>query len=758
MRTFVFSLCCAAALFAQDYKIVGPVEPKPYEATAIKDLTEYLGRRVKGILTIGGKSGVTFHVGDTELAKSKGLMSSELPDEKWIVKSFGDQILINGGGRHGALYATYHFLEDCCDVHWWSDFEDYVPPASPLALPTLDMSGRPYFRYRNIYRGSATANELTAFRNRLNANGAHVKSTAAVGGSVDYGSPAWTHTHAKYISEEEFFKDHPEYFALRDGKRMAGWPNGQLCLSHPDLPEIFARKMCEYIEKDRAQAAKDGVPYPIFYDVSENDNLNACRCPKCLEYVEKYSYSTQLIEFLNEIAKRVAPKYPDIFISSLAYNYTDTPPKKDIRTEKNVVIRLCDTTTNQAFSILHPENARFKAYVEQWKKHTDYLSIWDYAVAYHEISSTYPFAGEFYYGDLYKFYRDNNVQGIFWEHEYENRTDMFEYKFFLECKLMEDPDADIAKLQNIFMTRYYGAAAPFVLEHRRLIDRACHENKGKIACATEVPFTSFAFLTDSVMREIDAVMDKAEAAVTDDATLRLRVNRARLGVDLLAFRRHKRLNLYGFDAATENTAGVNLQKAAVRLDRDWRKWTERYPAAKSHLAKIDRELKDLDVKSDAPTLKVPAQFKDSRFVYFRPEECTFFGNTISLVDDAESSSGRGARFNGKSLHYYRLPFGMGCYDAKNRKAVVEFSMGTVGDSSGYNWYKMGRVTVTEECILYFNRSWTIQVPISYPETMGRTFDVWAELKFTGPMYHPEIKDGESFINLGLVVLEEVPKE
>ena len=78
-------LLFATMLSANGYTIVGPESPKPHEATAIKELTEYLAKRVKGELTVGGRADISFHVGDTELAKSKGLVSSALPDEKWIV-------------------------------------------------------------------------------------------------------------------------------------------------------------------------------------------------------------------------------------------------------------------------------------------------------------------------------------------------------------------------------------------------------------------------------------------------------------------------------------------------------------------------------------------------------------------------------------------------------------------------------------------------------------------------------------------------
>ena len=751
-KALAISMLLTAALFAQNYKIVGPSKPKPHEATAIKDLTEYLAKRVKGDLTIGGKKNITFFVGDTQLAEEQGLTSTKLPNEKWVVKLFGDKVLINGGGRHGALYATYHFLEDCCDIHWWSDNEEYVPAASPLNLPALDMNGKPYFFYRNIHRGGSGGDELTAIRNRLNANGAHVRSSAAVGGSIDYGRPAWTHTHSKYVPEAEFFKDHPEYYALRNGVRTPG-PRGQLCLANPDLPAIFAEKLCKYIEQDRADAAKNGVPYPIYYDVSMNDNRSPCTCPKCAEVAEKYGYSAQLIEFLNELSKLVAPKYPDIYICALAYHYSDMPPKNDIKTEKNVVIRLCDTTTNQALSILHPENAKFKSYVEEWKKHTDNLSIWDYAVAYKEESSAYPFASEFYYGDLYKFYRDNNVTGIFWEHEYEFITDMFEYKYFLECKLLEDPDANFAKLQNIFMTRYYGAAAPFVMEYRQIIDKACRDNKGSVPFACPLKYTAFDFLTAPVIRELDAVMDRAEAAVNGDALLISRIRRARLGIDLLTLKRSIRLNSHGIETKGDPFI-IDKTKLLKRLTVDWRKWAEHFYDGKYCLGRIDAILNAVEDQSGIKPFTVPKEFKDKQFFYFRPEAFVLFGGLIKLVDDAESVTGKAAKINGKDSHYYKLPFEMGCYDNDTRRTAPIFKMSTI-DKTGYNWYKMGRINVKKRSDLYFNRAWTIQIPISFEETVGNTFDVWASLKFTGPMYHPDEKAGDSFMYLDLVILEKV---
>ncbi len=59
MKRLLLPLNCALLLLgalpllAQEYKIVGPEVPKPHEATAVQELTEYLGKRIKGKLEIG---------------------------------------------------------------------------------------------------------------------------------------------------------------------------------------------------------------------------------------------------------------------------------------------------------------------------------------------------------------------------------------------------------------------------------------------------------------------------------------------------------------------------------------------------------------------------------------------------------------------------------------------------------------------------------------------------------------------------------
>ena len=87
----IMLLLSAASLMAQSYFVKGPANPKPYEATAIKEMQDYLAKRIGGNkLVIGGKTPVTFQIGDTALAKEQKCLTTELEDERWVIRSVGE--------------------------------------------------------------------------------------------------------------------------------------------------------------------------------------------------------------------------------------------------------------------------------------------------------------------------------------------------------------------------------------------------------------------------------------------------------------------------------------------------------------------------------------------------------------------------------------------------------------------------------------------------------------------------------------------
>ena len=50
-----------------------------------------------------------------------------------------------------------------------------------------------------------------------------------------------------------------------------------------------------------------------------------------------------LLDFVNFLADGIKDKYPEVYIDTLAYQYTQKAPKT-IRPRDNVIVRLCDTS------------------------------------------------------------------------------------------------------------------------------------------------------------------------------------------------------------------------------------------------------------------------------------------------------------------------------------------------------------------------------------------------------------------------------
>ena len=728
-------IALATAAFAQSYTINGPASPKPYEANALKELGDYLAKRIDGTLTVGGKSPVVFHVGDTEFAKSKGCLSSTLQDEQWIIKSFDNNVMLNGGGTRGALYAVYHFLEDYCDIHWWNEFEEYVPKASSLSLPSLDAKGKPAFLYRDIYCYHVTDKRHPnympfAIRNRLNRAGDQTVSPS-FGNSFDYGPPYHCHTFELYFPEKDYINDHPEYFSLLNGKRVGG-ARSQLCLTNPALKKVFLEKLFAYIKKGDEDAAKRNATPPKIYDVSMNDIRNTfCQCPDCRAEIEKYGYSGYVLRFVNYMAENVGKTRPELFISTLAYYECEQPPKGGVKALDNVIVKFCDTQTNQAASILEEDNKKFKEFISVWAKHAKNLFIWDYAITFSGVGTLLPFASEFHYGDLFRLYHENNVTGVFWEHERIDRADLYELKFFLETKLMEDPYLNVDNLISYFMTRYYGAAAPYILKFRKEIDKARKEKRGFVDWMSGL--SAYSFITNDMLIDFHQLFEAAEAAVKDDPTLLFHVKRARMGIDCITVRHFIPIFYHGNNwKPKQNT--LPFDKAYTRLFSTFDQWADYFvekDALKSNFRRYCQSLTKKVVQIPAPKELEGRSFFDCYPAHFHNEA----SSGVEIVEDAESPVGEAMRISVARSHHDNMPFPIGVYDQEHQKTLTTNVFTKIPDGTGYHWFKLPPIVMPVVGYVFVSGSWTIQQPILDPYIGGKKFEVWVSAKHVGEQFH-----------------------
>ncbi|OQA78104.1 MAG: hypothetical protein BWY31_04387 [Lentisphaerae bacterium ADurb.Bin242] len=514
------------ASFREKTAVLTPEHPEVWEKTAAQELKHYLERAALSVLAYGKKA--VFHVGNTEAAKEAGFPPEKLKEEEWVVRALPDgRVIFCGGGPRGPFYGVCNFLEQRMGVRWFTPTEDFIPEARHFDLTGLAMSGRPFFRIRNIYRRPKPVFDRGRFaaRNRLNQDGEWPLISSKYGSGVDFGSPKHCHSIEEgYLPGKQYFRSHPEYYALIDGKRNPDMWTGQICLSNPVLSDLLTEKLKSFILADEARAAKQGRLPPGIYDISLNDSRSFCQCPECAAKVARCGKSGTLLLVLNKVAAELKKFRSEYRLQTLGYFATAEPPRGGIEPLDNIMIRTCNTAAFLHENLLSPANRKFRTQVENWTAHAAMLFPWEYAVTY-GASGPLPYPSEFTLADNLRFYAANKSIGIFFEHENPELNDMYDLKVYLEAKLMENPELDIDTVMSDFCTKYYGKASPYILEYRRELRRTAFSNHAKVRYFFPSA-EDFRYIDWAAMKKLQGILAAGAGKVKRNPVLRHRLNRA----------------------------------------------------------------------------------------------------------------------------------------------------------------------------------------------------------------------------------------
>ena len=202
---------------------------------------------------------------------------------------------------------------------------------------------------------------------------------------------------------------------------------------------------------------------------------------------------------------------------------------------KNVMVRLANLGIDILHDLDHPNNAHglevLKGWSELCRKNGNPLAVWDYNI---NVRISTPVSNTYRLKNLIKTYEKYGVTGYFFEHEEPLLSDFWCLKNRIQSHLFEDPDCDVEKIKEDFMSLYYGPAAPALckyLAERAEICMKCVENFCKV---DQLPFEAYI--------EGHRLMDEAEEAAGYDRVILRRVRQARASLDLATAERYAMLS------------------------------------------------------------------------------------------------------------------------------------------------------------------------------------------------------------------------
>ena len=443
-----------------------PTAPKSVKRAAAElRITLEKATGAKFVVTATPKSPMIC-LGVNDASKAAGV-TSDLPEIGFRIATRNSDIFILGNDtadgqekwagqvRQGTLLGTYDFLEKAANVRWLMPGEagEDIPKTEKLVVADMNVTETPSIAYRWLlmFGGQKGPINLWLDRNKLDQK--------PPGAGIN-----WSHSFNS-TPPRELVRKHPEWMSMKkDGTRWPVPPDGvnrvMYCLSNQELIDAYANSIIEQFDKN-----------PKMYSASMSPDEGAyfCECPDCaklaMQIDDKWKAlgalspqrSPVVMRFYNEVAKRVAAKYPDRKVGGFIYQDYLVPPKETIKMEPNIVFGPA-VNTGYGFKFYKPDRqAIFNEFISEWGKGGAEMGYYSYDTWMRNWFGMPLPPGK----DLLKWnfplFKQNKVQ-------YLQYVGMEAWGYgachnWMVAKLMWNADANVDALYTEFLTRAYGAEA-----------------------------------------------------------------------------------------------------------------------------------------------------------------------------------------------------------------------------------------------------------------------------------------------------------
>jgi len=453
-----------------------------------------------------------------EAVAAAGLQANtdKMGEEGFYIDIAGDKIAIYGGQPRGTLYGVYEFFEQYCGVCYLTYDHTFYPEEGKdkdFRIKGRDYSYVSPFAFRWSYYGETNRNP--AFAAQLHTN--TVAGDEKLGGITGYKLVG--HNVAYLVPPTIYGKDHPEYYALVNGRRVLDIHGGgpQLCMTNQEVLEIVVKATLDAIEKN---------PTVKNFNVAQMDNGSYCTCESCAAIdAREETHAGATLSFVNAVAERIEKTHPEVLIGTYAYEYTRKPPKT-ISARDNVLIQLCSIECCTFHAIDDPTcslNQEFCADMDGWKDKAKNIFIWHYNTNFRGYLLPFPNLRSI--GKSVEYFANNNGRGVFMQAAGNGfSTELSDLRNYVMSRCLWKPGRDSWKEAMEFCHMHYAESAQPIIDYltyyHDLIDK---ENKHPACFPTEASL----FLNSESVKRIDEYFTEALALAQSDE-VRSRVEKASL--------------------------------------------------------------------------------------------------------------------------------------------------------------------------------------------------------------------------------------
>lgn len=437
--------------------IVSP-QASAFEGQALGELSSYFQRICGAQLPIAQGDATAASPGTSPILIGRAAVEfghlrmtrREFTEDGFTLKVQNGALLVAGAGPRGALLAAYRLLQEVgCRWFFPGEFGEVVPNRPTVLVPDLDISSKPDIAHRYIaVDGTDEATSLWALRNGLSVGG-----------------PLTAKSVEELVPPEEFFADHPEFYALVDGVRRPP----HLCLSNPQVLEIAASRVVQFFRRN-PQAEELPLFYPDPEGFCQDEGCQSLDVGEVDPVTGFASATDRALKFANALAQKVGQEMPGKYLLFLASGPTVAPPRRE-RVDQAVVPVL----SSGAFCPFHSPSSRaclpaqiLDSYLRRWCTVSSQVRV----VLQEPIRGArgLPFPRGRFLGETMRYLRERGVQGVdlvgdgSWVASGLNR--------YLAARLLWDTSLDVSSISGDFYDRFYGESGGAVRAFSETLEAA----------------------------------------------------------------------------------------------------------------------------------------------------------------------------------------------------------------------------------------------------------------------------------------------
>jgi hypothetical protein len=458
------------------------------------------------IAEVAPEQGAAIYVGAA--AVKAGLRLDDIPSlshEALRIQCDRRRVLVAGQNDTATLKAVCRLLEQWgCRYLLDHPLGEVYPCTPDLTLGKLDIHEKPGFLSRSLWGSNWSGMNLWKVWN-------------GAGGVAVHCGHAWGSQVPK-----EVLQQHPEYTALRDGRRTG---DAWYCTSNPDLRAAFARGVVEQLRRGATTSVS----------ISPPDGRGYCQCEACRQQDDpqlrepssgNVCVSNRYCDFYQDVARRVAQQNPEAILNFYCYADYTQAPSRNLRLEPNLCAWLAPIRYCRFHPIGHagcPSRLQLAELVEAWATVAKQVGYRTYN--YDLADVLVPFSMISVWKHDLPYLKQKGCLGI--NNETLANWQIYGPHIYLSARLAYDPDANADVIMDDYYRHAYGPrAAPFMKQYWTAIDRAFLD----LPCHTGSVYALHLVYTPEFLGRCRALLDQAAAAAKSDPAHSARVALAAEGL------------------------------------------------------------------------------------------------------------------------------------------------------------------------------------------------------------------------------------